>query len=120
VNGEAIYETDYWKTFGEGPTEVKEGHHSEGNNKDFTGQDIRFTQKGNKLYAIMMAWPADGNVVIRSLGKGNEFGSDLDITNVRLLGSDVNINYSHTNQGLDIKGLGQKKGDFAHVLEITI
>jgi len=120
VNGEAIYETDYWKTFGEGPTEVKEGHHSEGNNKNFTGQDIRFTQKGNKLYAIMMAWPADGNVVIRSLGKENEFGSDLDITNVRLLGSDVNINYSHTNQGLDIKGLGQKKGDFAHVLEITI
>jgi alpha-L-fucosidase len=120
VNGVAIYETDYWKTFGEGPTEVEKGHHSEGKNKDFTGQDIRFTQKGDKLYAIMMAWPEGGKVEIKSLGKDSEFAADLLISDVRLLGSDVNVKYNQTASALMIDGLGMKKGDFAHVLEISI
>lgn len=120
VNGEAIYDTDYWSTFGEGPTEVKKGHHSEGQNKDFTGQDIRFTHKGDKLYAIMMAWPTDGNVTIKSLGKRSEFAGDLNISNVRLLGSDIKVNFDHSKSGLMVSGLGSKKGDFAHVLEISI
>ncbi|MGB5666888.1 MAG: alpha-L-fucosidase [Maribacter sp.] len=120
VNGEAIYDTKYWKTFGEGPTEVKKGHHSEGQNKDFTGQDIRFTQKGNKLYAIMMEWPKNGKVTIESLSTTSDYEKDIEIKGVRLLGSDVKIGYDQTEAGLIIKDLGTKKGDFAHVLEISM
>lgn len=120
INGAAIYNTKYWKTFGEGPTEVKKGHHSEGQNKDFTGQDIRFTVKGDKLYAIMMAWPENGSVNISSLGKSHEFGKELNIKSVRLLGADIQATFEHGNEALSIKDLGEKKGNYAHVLEISI
>jgi len=120
VNGESIYDTKYWKTFGEGPTEVKKGHHSEGQNKGFTGQDIRFTHKGDKLYAIMMAWPESGSVSIESLGRDSEFGKDLNIKGIRLLGSEVKVNFEHAAKGLNVSDLGKQSGEFAHVLEITL
>ncbi|MEO9892722.1 alpha-L-fucosidase [Aurantibacter sp.] len=120
VNGEAIYDTKYWNIFGEGPTEVKKGHHSEGQNKEFTGQDIRFTHKENKLYAIMMAWPKNGKVTIESLGKNSEFGKDLNVKSIRLLGNDVKITFDHLDNGLTVNNLGEKSGDFAHVLEIQL
>ncbi|SDE72891.1 alpha-L-fucosidase [Pricia antarctica] len=120
TNGDAIYGTRYWKTFGEGPTEVKKGHHSEGKNKEFTGQDIRFTQKGNTLYAIMLAWPKAGKINIESLGSKSEYAKDLNIKGIRLLGSDAKISFDQTENGLSIENLGNKTGDYAHVLEITM
>ena len=120
VNGDAIYDTRYWKTFGEGPTEVKKGHHSEGKNKEFTGQDIRFTQKGDKLYAIMLAWPKNGKIDIESLGSANTYAEGLDIKAVKLLGSDAKIDFEQTKEALTIKDLGKKSGEYAHVLEISI
>jgi len=119
VNGAAIYDTKYWSTFGEGPTEVGTGHHSEGKNKVFTGQDIRFTQKGNKIYAIMMAWPKEGKVTIKSLGTASEHAKGISIKNVKLLGSDAKVTYKQTAEGLEVSNLGAKSGDFAHVLEIS-
>ena len=43
VNGEAIYGTRHWRTFGEGNTVVGEGHMREHEDKPFNAQDIRFT-----------------------------------------------------------------------------
>ncbi|MBO9599550.1 MAG: alpha-L-fucosidase, partial [Cohnella sp.] len=67
VNGESIYGTSYWKTFGEGPTEIKEGQFTDGAATAFTSADIRFTAKGSYLYATVLAYPEDGVVRIRSL-----------------------------------------------------
>lgn len=120
INGEAIYDTKYWRTFGEGPTEVKKGHHSEGQNKEFTGQDIRFTKKDNKLFAIMLAWPNGGKINIESLGKNSEYAKDLSIKGVRLLGSDTKLTFDQTENGLIVDNLGKQTGEFAHVLEISL
>jgi alpha-L-fucosidase len=61
VNGEAIYGTRPWTKFGEG-TAI--------NNKPaYTGSDIRFTAKGDALYAILMAWPGR-TAMITSLDSG--------------------------------------------------
>ncbi|TMU57293.1 alpha-L-fucosidase [Flagellimonas algicola] len=120
VNGEAIYGTRYWRTFGEGPTEVKKGHHSESQNTEFTGEDIRFTKKGNKLYATMLAWPKNNRITIKSLGSDSEFAKDLTIKSIRLLGSDAPIAFEQTAAGLSVKGLSGKSGDYAHVLEISL
>lgn len=118
INGEAIYDTKYWKTFGEGPTEVGNGHHSEGKNKNFTGQDIRFTQKGDKLYAIMMAWPKEGKVTIKSLASNSEFVNGVVVKGVKLLGSETKVKFKQTAEGLVVSNLGKQQGKYAHVLEI--
>ena len=54
VNGEAIYGTRYWKVFGEGPTVVPEGHFTDTYEKKFTSEDIRFTSRGNHIYATVL------------------------------------------------------------------
>jgi len=115
INGEAIYDTKYWKTFGEGPTEVAKGHHSEGKNKDFTGQDIRFTQKDGKVYAIMMAWPDNNKVVINSLNSSSE-----KVTNVKMLGSNETLEWSQDDSGLHVKMPAKKPCDYAYALEVSL
>ncbi|WNS45953.1 alpha-L-fucosidase [Paenibacillus sp. MMS20-IR301] len=67
INGEAIYGTSYWRTFGEGPTVIEEGQFTDGNAKVFTPEDIRFTVKGSALYATVLVYPADGVVRIKTL-----------------------------------------------------
>lgn len=121
TNGDAIYGTKYWKTYGEGPTVVSGGYMSEHKGDEgFTSEDIRFTQKGNKLYAIMLDWPATGNVNITSLASTSEYAKDLNIKSIRLLGSGTKVTFNQTETGLSVSNLGEKTGDFAHVLEISI
>ena len=76
VNGEAIYATRPWKIYGEGPstTATEKGHfggQSDTQKQPFTAQDVRFTQSkdGKILYAIVLAFPADGKVVLKSLAE---------------------------------------------------
>jgi len=57
-NGEAIFGTRPWRTFGEGPTKAPSGAMSEDQVKPFTGADVRFTRRGDALYAIFLDWPA--------------------------------------------------------------
>lgn len=71
VNGEAIYGTQLWRKAMEGPTQVEEGQFTDGKDKVFTPQDIRFTVKGDTLYAIVLRWPDDGRVTVRSLAEAD-------------------------------------------------
>lgn len=121
TNGEAIYNSKYWKIFGEGPTKQKGGYMSEHDVQGFfTSKDIRFTQRDNKLYAIVLAWPEDAKIDIKALGSESEHAKDLDIKGVRLLGSDAKVNFDQKKEGLLITDMGKKPGDFAYVLEITL
>jgi alpha-L-fucosidase len=82
-NGEAIFATRPWRTFGEGPTKPPEGFLNEDEAKPFTAEDIRFTQKGGILYAIFMEWPGHESA-IASLG--HRHLPDAAIEKVELLG----------------------------------
>lgn len=73
VNGEAIYNTTYWKVFGEGPTEVPEGHFTDTNRNAFTEEDFRFTARGNYIYVIAMKWPESGELKIKALGENSPY-----------------------------------------------
>ena len=60
INSEGIYSTRPWKIYGEGPsTQVKiaTGNFNEDKQNDLTAEDVRFTAKGNTLYAFVMGWP---------------------------------------------------------------
>jgi alpha-L-fucosidase len=81
TNGKAIYDTTYWKTYGEGPTEEKGGYMSEHSKEGgYTAQDIRFTRKGDTLYAIMLEQAGDA-LRISNLGKkSGDFAHTLKIS----------------------------------------
>jgi alpha-L-fucosidase len=90
VNSEGIYATRPWKIYGEGPsTKVviasngKEFDPNEGKKPDLTASDIRFTTKGDTLYAFVQGWP-DGQAVISSLGTSSP-QSPAKITSVSML-----------------------------------
>ncbi|MFI3277819.1 MAG: alpha-L-fucosidase [Rikenellaceae bacterium] len=101
VNGEAIYDTRPWKIYGEGPQEIVEGHLSERKNAEAVAQDIRFTVKGDQLYAIAMDKPANGKICIRALAT-TETLYEKPITSVKMLGSAAQIEWKQTDKGLEI------------------
>jgi alpha-L-fucosidase len=101
VNGEAIYGSRPWKVFGEGPTEVSEGYFTDTQRSAFTSQDIRFTTKGDVLYAICLDWPDNGEVIIHSLGTGAPIKAGK-IVEVSLLGSPGSLSWTQSQGGLKI------------------
>ena len=117
VNGEAIYGTRPWKVYGEGPTEVIEGSFSDTQRTAFTGQDIRFTTKGDTLYAIVLAWPGE-QIVIKSLGKSLSLW-DQKVGSISLLGHTGQLEWSRDESGLAVKLPDRKPCEHAFVLKIA-
>ena len=101
VNGEAIYGSRPFKIFGEGPTATIEGHVSENKNKPFGAKDIRFTTKGDQLYAIALGKPETNKLLITTMKSGNEYKAS--IKKVEMLGHDGKLAWSQTDQGLEIE-----------------
>jgi alpha-L-fucosidase len=117
VNGEAIYGTRPWKIFGEGRTEVETGHFKQ-NKQVYTSKDVRFTTKGDTLFAIFMGWPENGKITITSVAKGSEF-YDGEIDKVSLLGHDGKLKWKQTKKGLEVSLPSNKPCDFAYSLKIN-
>ena len=102
VNGEAIYGTRPWTTFGERPTAVIEGPFADTKRATFTDADVRFTAKGDTLYAVALAWPASGVVHITSLASGSS-ALTRDVADVALLGSDGKTEWTRNSAGMHIR-----------------
>jgi len=98
VNGEAIYGTRPWKVFGEGPTRVVEGAFQDTARSPFTAEDIRFTAKGDVLYAVVLAVPGP-KVSIRSLAQGMQL-EPRPVERVGLLGGPDSVPFQQTREGL--------------------
>ena len=67
ANGEAIYGSKPWRTFGEGPTEVATGTFQDTKTKPYTAEDFRFTTHAGNLYAVELGWPAKAEATIHSI-----------------------------------------------------
>jgi len=98
ANSEAIHGTRPWKIYGEGPTEAASGAFAESGT--YTARDIRFTTKGETLYAVTLAEPA-GQLAITSLARGNPH-EHRPVRKVRLLGHRGSIAFRQTGQALVI------------------
>lgn len=114
VNGEAIYGTRPWKQFGEGPTQEAAGSFTDTKRADYTGRDLRFTSKGDKTYAIALAWPEEGTLVVESFAPAAG-----KVTAVRLLGYDSEVAWRQTERGLEVDLPKEAPTPFAHVVEVT-
>ncbi|MFA7358250.1 MAG: alpha-L-fucosidase [Bacteroidales bacterium] len=107
LNSECIYETRPWHIYGEGPkaeqaNPINAQGFNEGRGGAYTAEDIRFTHKGELLYAIIMEKPLEGqNIIIKSLADGSPFfNGDFDA--VELLGAGT-VSYKSTKAGLEIR-----------------
>ena len=96
VNGEAIYGTDYWKTYGE--------------------DSIRFTRKGDHtLYAIAMEWPSE-QATIKSLDED----MDGEVQSVSMLGIDGELDWKISAEGLTIETPSEKPCEHAYAFKISL
>ena len=96
VNGEAIFDTDYWKTYGE--------------------DSIRYTRKGDQtVYAISMNWPEE-DIVLNAFKDYDE----SQIQSVSMLGLDEPVEWSFQEEGLIINPPGEKPCEYAYAFKIQI
>jgi alpha-L-fucosidase len=106
VNSESIFGTRPWKVAGEGPAldsaaPLSAQGFNEGSGKAFTSEDVRFTQKGNALYAIVLSQPTQA-VHIRSLGKNARL-LDKAIANVQVLGNPGAVRWTQEDAALTLE-----------------
>ena len=107
INGEGIYGTRPWKSFGEGPLKVKDGRQGE-NKLDYSQEDIRFTlrrqgyggQATETLYAFVLA-PPTKDIVIKTLATGGLL--EREIESIDLVGKDESIEWERTRDSLTIR-----------------
>jgi alpha-L-fucosidase len=120
VNSEGIYGTRPWKIFGEGPatkTSAEKTSFNEEKRKDLTIDDVRFTTKGDTLYAFVMGWP-DYRAVIKPLALDTELRVGK-IQNVELLGFDGKLEWKQDQNGLSILTPPKRPSDYAVVFKVT-
>jgi alpha-L-fucosidase len=143
VNGEAIYYTRPWIKFGEGPVAdacaaamVKiraaggfagringqnmggEGVGGGGISRNgYTSRDIRFTTRGDTLYATVMNWPDAEPVTISSLATGQPVKGKVE--KVELLGHGGELKFTQDEQGLKVKFPDEKPCEYCYSLKIS-
>jgi len=118
MNGEAIYGTRPWMVYGEGSTSDANSAVMGSDNKTYTAQDIRFTAKGNTLYAIALGWPDGGTLTIKTLWQGTPYLPHA-ITQVQLLGSQESVRWEQSANGLVLHLPQAKPNDMAYVFRIS-
>ena len=129
LNGEAIYGTHAWVKYGEGPSSNIKGYSSKNERRDtYTAQDIRFTSKGDTLFAIDLAWPGK-SVLIKSLvppsdNKGKKFPGYYifpgEIKSISMLGIPGNLKWNLEKGGLKIETPSKKPCKYAYVFKIIL
>lgn len=118
-NGEAIYGSRPWKVFGEGPTQVATGHHTEKNNEELTSSDFRFTTKDDVLYAIALDFSPNGQYSIKSLNNSSEFINGMKIDEVLWVANGKPVDWEQDAVSLNIN-LGQVEGNYACAFKIIL
>lgn len=98
VNGEGIYGTRPCSTAVEGAA-LLDG------NQAYTAKDIRFTAKGNDVFAFIMQWPEEPTIVISSLSQDRAI-----VTSVDLLGYQRGLTFEQSPTELKVSVPSDFKG----------
>ena len=114
LNGEAIFATRPWRTYGEGPTQVKAGSFGEGGESEFTAEDIRFTQKGETLFAVVLDRPAATSLTFKSLAT-HAAGT---VERVELLATGAQLPFTRNAAGLTVTLPAALPGEHAFAFKI--
>ncbi len=136
INGEAMYGTVPWICAGEGPTQTAgAGHFTEGCEPRFTSADIRYTCKGQNLYAICLGRPGDrltmrvfldrtydSNEVLTGTGpiRNAQYLYPEDIRQISMLGHDGPLPWHFDEDGLQVELPRKVPSDIAVSLRIEL
>ncbi|HJV78041.1 MAG TPA: alpha-L-fucosidase [Paludibacter sp.] len=120
VNKESIFDTRPWKIIGEGPSvdavnKLDGAGFNEGK-LAYSAKDIRYTQKGNVIYATVMGVPAE-DISLKSLVKN--LGAKK-IKKNELLGSKEKLTWKQGSDELVISKPKVCPNDIAAVFKITL
>ncbi len=128
VNGEAVYGTRLWnpnakcdpsaeaEAFGPGPEEKVPVETASSKDVSPETKNIRYTLKGDTLYAVLFAWPSDGKIIFKALASGR---TAREIRTVELLGSATKLEWSRNAEGLTVRLPPQKPNAAAAVFKIA-
>lgn len=121
INKEAIFDTRPWKVFGEGPIaeadiKINAQGFNEGAYSRATAQEIRFTQTKKDLYATVLAWPTEKQILIKSLSDESKLFPGK-ISRVELLGYGK-VSFTRTDKGLLINMPDKQANKIAPVFKI--
>ncbi|MFD1950786.1 alpha-L-fucosidase [Sphingomonas arantia] len=113
INGEAIFGSRPWRSFGEGPTVLTAGMQNEGAAKPFTPRDVRFTTNRGALYLLFLKWPTE-TATVTSLAAGRW---NANIGRVTLLGGGP-VRHRQDAAGLHLDLPARPAGGFVPVVRI--
>ena len=119
--GESIYGTRPWYTFGEGPTKEPEGHfdnHQEFLKIKYSWKDVRYTTKGDMIYATLLGWPGAGKEILLSAFAEDSLSDPLEIALVSLLGSSAELVWELGEEGLTLTSPEEAPDQMAVVFKI--
>lgn len=103
--GEAVFNTRPWYTYGEGPVKEPEGHFSnreEFLNLVYSWKDVRYTTRGDTIYATLLGWPGPGVDILLKSFATDSLPKPLKVKNVTLLGSEEELKWEQTDDGLSV------------------
>ncbi|MHC4755823.1 MAG: alpha-L-fucosidase [Planctomycetota bacterium] len=118
VNGEAIYKSRPWHTFGEGPHLVCKRERRSRPYEPFTAEDIRFTTRAGNIYVICLDWPGE-QLKVKALSS-RTFLSSEGISDVKLLGSTEKLKWSQDGTGLTIELPSERPCKYAFVFKVIL
>ncbi|MBQ3110347.1 MAG: alpha-L-fucosidase [Clostridia bacterium] len=104
INGEAIYGSKLWRKSGEGSVNVTEGQFADNEGAPYTSEDIRFTAKGDCIYAICLNMQNKDTICIKSLAEADASSKPNFhgiIKSVEVLGHEK-CQYNRDEEGLHV------------------
>jgi len=116
--GEAIYETRPFVEYGEGPTRMQKGGGFSRMRGRYGAQDIRYTRKGDTVYALILGWPgANKAIPMKMFGDGGLAGH-VKVTKVSMLGTQERVRWERRTEGLVVHTPSKKVDDLAIVFKL--
>lgn len=109
VNGEAVYGTNPWRSYGEGPTRLEKGGFFTEREVGFTEGDVRYTVReayplGILIYAVTPVGLNQSKTVnLKSLGRSLRLlDENEEVIDVKILGLDEEVNWRREEEGLKV------------------
>ncbi len=121
-NGSAIYASRPWKVLGEGSLVPVAGNGVNARSRSapptFTAKDMRFVQKAGAVYCFVMDWPADGQLVIKSLAEGTAVVPGK-VARVEIIGVNEPLKFTCDAAGLNVTLPATRVGDYVYGFKIS-